>query len=578
MTEPLNLQIAPTLNAPTAGIKKIEPDVYVDFKKCELSLQVGIFFDGTGNNRERDEPHLAHTNIARLASAYPTGNDIGYYKIYIPGVGTPFPDIGEFDYSDLAAGFGFGCESRVLYALLAILNVIHSRSFNRLPLFTRPQVAALCRNNSRVNSADRDALAALGTSSGLLRPDAFGEGDRKLFLTQQCTKLAVKLGKAKPKASSCYIDVFGFSRGAAQARVFCQWLNQIVFGGTLAGVRVRFRFLGIMDTVASAGFLSNSGSFAARSTGGHGSWAAAEFLRIPPVVENCVHMVAMHELRRNFPLDEIGVDGVMPTGCQQYVYPGSHSDVGGGYTPGALGISVGQNELKSDALKLSQIPLNHMLECAISAGVPLRRELAKSGIILKQENGHQKTVPYDPFSIDPQLAQAYNNFLATSTSTPRPIHAWLQPYLNWRWQVRQHFSQLKHVQHASSGDQKLLIEHNRRLINDAELLERTSGSAVERIFALTRDWTWTGARLDHAKQLLTLDPEARQVLERAKKASPTPAPLSTLFDGFVHDSLADFNRPTFEYTGYWRYRKGFSGDDSELIVSTDEAEASQQAA
>ncbi|MDT1843320.1 DUF2235 domain-containing protein, partial [Acinetobacter baumannii] len=79
--------------------------------------------------------------------------------------------------------------------------------------------------------------------------------------------------------------------------------------------------------------------------------------RLPSAVQNCVHMLAMHELRRNFPLDLIGIDGKVQQGWLQYAYPGSHSDVGGGYRPGELGIAV-----NDDSQKLSQIPLNHMLE------------------------------------------------------------------------------------------------------------------------------------------------------------------------------------------------------------------------
>lgn len=158
--------------------------------------------------------------------------------------------------------------------------------------------------------------------------------------------------------------MFGFSRGAAQARVFCNWLDQILVGGKLAGVIVHLRFLGIMDTVASAGFWSSVGAAIIGTNGGHSGWADAEFLRIPASVNYCVHLVAMHELRRNFPLDTVTVEGVLPPNCREFAYPGTHSDVGGGYLPNELGISVGKNIYEGDALKLAQIPLNHMLECA----------------------------------------------------------------------------------------------------------------------------------------------------------------------------------------------------------------------
>src|SRR5207247_2411028 len=104
---------------------------------------------------------------------------------------------------------------------------------------------------------------------------------------------------------------------------------------------------------------------------------------VPEMVENCVHMVAMHELRKNFPLDTLAIKGALPARSREFAYPGAHSDVGGGYAPGALGISVSNNLMESDALKLSQIPLHHMLACALAADVPLTKQRA-----VNQENGH----------------------------------------------------------------------------------------------------------------------------------------------------------------------------------------------
>lgn len=33
---------------------------------CQKNLQVGLFFDGTGNNHYRDQPKGLHSNVARL--------------------------------------------------------------------------------------------------------------------------------------------------------------------------------------------------------------------------------------------------------------------------------------------------------------------------------------------------------------------------------------------------------------------------------------------------------------------------------------------------------------------------------
>ena len=38
---------------------------------CDIPLYIGVFFDGTNNNRDRDEPDRCHTNVARLYNAHP---------------------------------------------------------------------------------------------------------------------------------------------------------------------------------------------------------------------------------------------------------------------------------------------------------------------------------------------------------------------------------------------------------------------------------------------------------------------------------------------------------------------------
>jgi hypothetical protein len=271
-------------------------------------------------------------------------------------------------------------------------------------------------------------------------------------------------------------------------------------------------------------------------------------------------MVAMHELRRNFPLDEIGVDGKLQPGWVQHAYPGAHSDVGGGYRPGELGISVGD-----DSMKLSQIPLNHMLDCAIAAGVPLKRPRAQPG-------------SYDPFAIHPDLAKAFSDFVSQATLAPRPIYEWLQPYLDWRWQIRDHFNTSNQVKRAERAEKEILIEWNNRLINDAAAMTRsTSMSLGQRTFAAVKDVFYTGAR----KDLLTtsmLEPEARAVFALAQRAKPTPSATAALFDSYVHDSLAGFNSPECELTGYWRYRRVFLGNDDHTIAANENSDTARSIA
>jgi hypothetical protein len=395
-------------------------------------------------------------------------------------------------------------------------------------------------------------------------PAAFGDGARVKTLKTQAKLLEAKLAGGKPHIKECFIDVFGFSRGAAEGRVFCSWLDELLTDGKLAGVIVHFRFVGLMDTVASAGFWSSLAAATTGIEGGHSGWADSHFLRIPASVQNCVHMIAAHELRKNFPLDTITVDGVLPPHCQEFAYPGAHSDVGGGYAPCDLGISVGQNANESDALKLAQIPLNHMLACAQTAGAPMDKGLAFS-----------RARKYDPFALAPLVQKAYDDFITFSTLKPRAVHEWLQPYLTWRWQVRKSYKSLNHVVKASPKHRELLIKYNGKLIADAALLDRAA--AAPSAFTLLRTLISADAKRD-AAYLLALDPEARTVLSIAQAAPPTDARLHKMFDLYVHDSLAGFDHNLLETTGYWRYRKGFLGSPKRLVAENDGAADASSAA
>ena len=263
----------------------------------------------------------------------------------------------------------------------------------------------------------------------------------------------------------------------------------------------------------------------------------------------------MHELRKNFPLDSIALEDKLPSHCQEFAYPGSHSDVGGGYCPSELGISVGNTILESDALKLSQIPLNHLFECGVAAGAPLAIDRAT-------RPGHPA-----PFAIAPAVQKAFDDFLTLSTMKARPMHEWLQPYLNWRWEVRQTYTSLDHVRKANAKDKAVLIKFNQYLINDAAKLRRPIWKSVAAAMP-----PFVGKVAVDAASRWMLDPEASAVLAIAEAAAPAKPEAHRMFDCFVHDSLAGFDLISCELTGYWRYRKGFLGNNLRRIVQNDASE------
>src|SRR5579859_4645602 len=80
---------------------------------CSQTLHITLFFDGTTNNDDIDNPWRdsrtrTHTNVARLFNAALDEQKNGIFRAYIPGVGTPFPKIGEPLYTTSGKAFAKG--------------------------------------------------------------------------------------------------------------------------------------------------------------------------------------------------------------------------------------------------------------------------------------------------------------------------------------------------------------------------------------------------------------------------------------------------------------------------------------
>jgi uncharacterized protein (DUF2235 family) len=295
-----------------------------------------VFFDGTGNNRDADIPTLEHSNVARLWQAHINRPSNGVVRIYIPGIGTPFPTIGDdgkgpIPFVDLSKGMG-------------------------------------ARGQERLDEAFRQ-------------------------LSDEVVKAEARAQNPTNKIVWIKLAVFGFSRGSTLARAFVRDLLDPKLGKTTQadgdlqwkGAQGRYplsvEFMGLFDTVASVGVPMSANNVKAlrnerRRTGnfvrvaldgdqtqllraqdlafgapgadpspgsadGHGDWA--DGLAIPEVVKHCVHFIAGHEFRNSFPVDSVVRAGSKPANCKEVVYPGVHSDVGGGYRPGEGGQGAAAN-------------------------------------------------------------------------------------------------------------------------------------------------------------------------------------------------------------------------------------------
>ena len=366
--------------------------------ECEGDLHIGVFFDGTNNNKEVDygpednpKPFLerSHTNVVRLYNVFPdeglparqkskSDDDKNqFYRIYVPGVGTKFKEIGDSGEgweSDLGGGTGFGGEARLLWAMMQVLNAVHKFYFGpRSTLISDSEALSQIEGISISGTMKKALIRSL---PGVTAYDmVFGNKDLSRKLLKDWVKTRLVLPDRKPRLRNIYIYPFGFSRGAAEARTFCNWMIELLetTPGKLSiqDRPVSFPFLGIYDTVASVGI---AGLWSISE--GHMGWGH-KTQQISRHIRSCVHMVAAHEVRACFPLDTVRVDGAYPGNCQEIVYPGVHSDVGGGYEFRSIGkddvdtsSGADRGEMSSGDLQISRLPGFDMYLLAREAGVP----------------------------------------------------------------------------------------------------------------------------------------------------------------------------------------------------------------
>ncbi|WP_434113794.1 T6SS phospholipase effector Tle1-like catalytic domain-containing protein [Paraburkholderia caffeinilytica] len=329
------------------------------------TLSITLFFDGTNNNDDIDNPwrdsrNRTHTNVARLFNAAIPDPDQGMFPFYIPGVGTPFPEIGETLYTTHGKAFASGFNARCVWAYTRVLNAVYC-------------AVASNKTQELISIDDAMRLCDSGANGDMT---GFGDYVQRLSMAHQQTVNASAWART---VQQVWINVIGFSRGAAGARAFVHKLiNRWAPSGNLGNetgkysIPYQVNFVGLLDTVASVGLPDSIRATADVSMfAGHHAFASGGAMEIPDKVRFCWHAFSIHEQRMSFPLDSIRKGNAYPGDCRHEIaYPGVHSDVGGGYAPGAQGKGCGSDD-QDDSHKLSQIPLHDMYIAALKSGVPL---------------------------------------------------------------------------------------------------------------------------------------------------------------------------------------------------------------
>lgn len=475
---------------------------------CTQVLHYAVFFDGTGNNRDQEMAKSAEkralSNIAKLFDAHKDERP-RVYRDYVPGVGTPYADIGDTGGS-LGMAIGKHADDRVNRALQRLDEVI-----------------------------------------------AQFPADVKILLID--------------------VTVFGFSRGAAQARAFMRELAVKCEAGSgsysYKGKPIRVAFAGLFDTVCSA--YGSMASAAFSSNGGHNGWA--HDMKLPAMVEQTAHMIAAHEVRRRFPLDSTRIDAAYPENTVEVWYPGVHSDVGGGYAPGDQGREN----------TISRFALNEMYDVAFEAGV-LFRKLDKLPPEVSDEFNKD----------DPQLREVFNAYIdavplkrgrmeEVGAAHMELLQRWLKERVG-NHNVQESMKRLR-AREKDLSDQLKPLERRERELQmqmESQWNPAPSTDSMDEYRAVTaeanslrkersevRDYIsdleqedvkldFDVAMIERKKasgQKLTLREET--ILRAWEARDPLPQPVRKFFDLFAHDSVAHFDYDTSRLSDW---RTVFFGD------------------
>ncbi|WP_312043948.1 DUF2235 domain-containing protein [Erwinia sp.] len=266
-----------------------------------VTLTLGIFFDGTGNNALNARRHLGsllEDGEALAAWKHTTKQTLGF--------------------CDSAIGSHIGYYTNI-YWLHSLYVTESAGSQHQQSLYI-----------DGIGTQEGEADSVLNM--------AFGTGDQGIVAkTDRAVALLVgilhryALQHPNQVINELQFDLFGFSRGAAAARHFANRLfNQdssiieaikkglegVHYRGSPAG---KTRFLGLFDTVAAVATLANGLAPHSADSGD------VNLALRPGVAEKVFHLTAQHECRFNFALNS-----VQPA-WPEVALPGVHSDIGGGY-------------------------------------------------------------------------------------------------------------------------------------------------------------------------------------------------------------------------------------------------------
>lgn len=235
---------------------------------------------------------------------------------------------------------------------------------------------------------------------------------------------------------------------------------------------------------------------------------------------------------------------------EEIVFPGVHSDVGGGYAKTEQGKSV---NVDPDTGKLSQIPLSVMYRKAIIAGVPF---------LLPSECKSQAIK--NIMKVDPILIRDFNNYRENTDISGKNLRDMIRKqyafYIRWR---KMRYGMLEKVMSANLSK----VETKRMKKRDIDDL-RDAEKRLElelRFLNGLRDHTlgyFAKEKLSGENALLGGTIQMKEKIEQWEKEGikeiwndkAPPQAAIKMFEQYVHDSIGWFRVEPATSWGYLRWR------------------------
>lgn len=294
-----------------------------------VTLTIGVFFDGTGNNRENTASRLMKFNECSAPKQGMNQKDAQSCEDFSNAINKDSLSNGSY---------------RGYYSNIHWLNLLYKP--NQL-LSENQKIAQIKTYISGIGTAADKSDSAIGMGLGTSILDMFeGVVTKTDEAMEGISRALSEFMEFNVNPDFCIakiqFDVFGFSRGAAAARHFANRVMEqdpAIASAIEKGLRGDFydgkpsgevRFLGLFDTVAAIGGISNFFDINGRSN------PRVKLELRPSVAKKVFQITGMNEYRYNFSLNSI--QGMWP----ELALPGAHSDIGGGYNP--VGSPLQENE------------------------------------------------------------------------------------------------------------------------------------------------------------------------------------------------------------------------------------------